>query len=188
MTITAIPTEWNGNEYRSKLEARWAIFLDALGFRHHYETQGFELTHDWSGRPGKFKYLPDIYIEDLRWWTEIKPVWSVFDCCRYLDAAMALMHAGTADGFLLLGEIPSDYHGDVYSPIVLRRGHDRRRLIASPWFTSGAYGEQASRELVPGFVDAEVANWLLRGQKIKACDQRFRDAMDRARCKRLGWA
>lgn len=36
-TIAAIPTVYNGVQYRSRLEARWAAFFDLLGWRHTYE-------------------------------------------------------------------------------------------------------------------------------------------------------
>lgn len=35
--ITAIPTVYNGTNFRSKLEARWAIVFDALGWTWEYE-------------------------------------------------------------------------------------------------------------------------------------------------------
>lgn len=36
-SIAAIPTEYNGRTYRSRLEARWAAFFDRLGWRAEYE-------------------------------------------------------------------------------------------------------------------------------------------------------
>ncbi|HZN76073.1 MAG TPA: hypothetical protein VFC00_30955 [Micromonosporaceae bacterium] len=68
--IKAIETEYKGHLMRSRLEARWAVFFDALGIPWHYEEQGYELP---SGR-----YLPDFRIEggalvgsaDL--WVEVK--------------------------------------------------------------------------------------------------------------------
>ena len=72
MFIKAIDTEYRGFRFRSRLEARWAVFLDAVGRRWDYEREGFELP---SGR-----YLPDFWlpIESDRhphagYWLEIKP-------------------------------------------------------------------------------------------------------------------
>lgn len=36
-TIKAHPTKYNGVQYRSRLEARWAAFFDLIGWQHEYE-------------------------------------------------------------------------------------------------------------------------------------------------------
>lgn len=64
MTIQAIETKYNGYRFRSRLEARWAVFFDAIGVRWEYEKEGFELP---SGR-----YLPDFWLSDQKCWIEIK--------------------------------------------------------------------------------------------------------------------
>jgi len=73
--IKAIETHYKGYRFRSRLEARWAVFFDALGIEWEYETEGFDL-----GKWGK--YLPDFWIKhsvkalaDDGWgfWVEIKP-------------------------------------------------------------------------------------------------------------------
>lgn len=53
--IKAIETIYKGYRFRSRLEARWAVFLDALGVRWEYEPEGFVLP---SGR----RYLPDFRV------------------------------------------------------------------------------------------------------------------------------
>lgn len=55
MTIKAIETEYNGYRFRSRLEARWAVFFDACGVRWEYEPEGFEL-------PNGMRYLPDFKL------------------------------------------------------------------------------------------------------------------------------
>lgn len=62
----SIPTFYSGNTFRSRLEARWAVFMDQLGVRWFYEYEGFELP---SGR-----YVPDFWLPDIDRWLEIKPV------------------------------------------------------------------------------------------------------------------
>jgi hypothetical protein len=52
--LKAIPTHYRGYHFRSRLEARWAVFFDALGLKWEYEPEGFELP---SGR-----YLPDFFV------------------------------------------------------------------------------------------------------------------------------
>jgi len=41
--VKAINTEYNGYRFRSRLEARWAVFFDALGIKYRYEVEGFDL-------------------------------------------------------------------------------------------------------------------------------------------------
>ena len=54
MHARAIETRYKGYRFRSRLEARWAVFFDALGLKWEYESEGFELP---SGR-----YLPDFKV------------------------------------------------------------------------------------------------------------------------------
>lgn len=64
MSIKPIETKYNGFKFRSRLEARWAIFLDMIGLRYEYEIEGFEMNG--------IRYLPDFYIPSLDRWFEIK--------------------------------------------------------------------------------------------------------------------
>lgn len=63
--IRAIPTMYRGVTFRSRLEARWAVFYDALGIGWHYEHEGYQLPSGW--------YLPDFWLPDLGCHVEIKP-------------------------------------------------------------------------------------------------------------------
>jgi hypothetical protein len=65
-TIKPIETEYKNYRFRSRLEARWAVFFDALGVEWEYEKEGFELSN------GE-KYLPDFWIKRPECWIEIKP-------------------------------------------------------------------------------------------------------------------
>lgn len=64
--IKAIETIYNGYKFRSRLEARWAVFFDAAGIKYEYETEGFELSDGT-------RYLPDFYLPDYDWYVEVKP-------------------------------------------------------------------------------------------------------------------
>lgn len=55
--IRAIPTRYAGRLFRSRTEARWAVFFDELGVEWEYEVQGFETSHG--------RYLPDFYLPKL---------------------------------------------------------------------------------------------------------------------------
>lgn len=63
--IRAIETQYKGYKFRSRLEARWAVFFDAVGFHWQYEPQGFS--------NGKLAYLPDFFVNELDMWLEVKP-------------------------------------------------------------------------------------------------------------------
>lgn len=65
-TIRAIETTYNGFAFRSRLEARWAVFFDALDLRFNYEQEGFKM-------PSGVWYLPDFYLPQVRMWAEVKP-------------------------------------------------------------------------------------------------------------------
>lgn len=62
-----IETIYKGYRFRSRLEARWAVFFDACDIQYEYEPEGFDLGD------GIF-YLPDFYIPDWNCFIEIKPI------------------------------------------------------------------------------------------------------------------
>lgn len=67
--IRAIETEYRGYRFRSRTEARWAVFFDSFGLDWEYEKEGFELP---SGR-----YLPDFWVQwghCFQAWIEVKGV------------------------------------------------------------------------------------------------------------------
>ena len=59
-----IETRFAGHRFRSRTEARWCVFFDALGVQWEYEPQGYIVR----GKP----YLPDFYIHDWQAWWEVK--------------------------------------------------------------------------------------------------------------------
>lgn len=66
LNIKPIETEYNGYLFRSRLEARWAVFFDAAGIEYQYETEGFVLQDGT-------RYLPDFYLPWFNCYVEIKP-------------------------------------------------------------------------------------------------------------------
>lgn len=72
MTIKAIETVYKGYKFRSRLEARWAVFFDAMGIEYQYELEGFDL-----GEAGW--YLPDFYLPESGWFVEVKPLGDISD-------------------------------------------------------------------------------------------------------------
>lgn len=63
-TIKPIETEYAGCRFRSRLEARWAVFFDRAEIRWEYELQGYQI----NGR----RYLPDFWLPELAYWVEVK--------------------------------------------------------------------------------------------------------------------
>ena len=70
--IKSIETAYNGYRFRSRLEARWAVFFDTAGIKYLYEPEGFDIGE------GTY-YLPDFYLPELKMWVEIKGVMSNSD-------------------------------------------------------------------------------------------------------------
>ena len=64
--LKPIDTRYNGYRFRSRLEARWAVFFDALGVKYEYEKEGYDL-----GEAGR--YLPDFWLQQVDMWAEVKP-------------------------------------------------------------------------------------------------------------------
>jgi hypothetical protein len=68
--IKAIDTEYKGYKFRSRLEARFAVYLDALNASWEYEKEGYSL-------PVNGNYLPDFLISSFpkcskQFWLEVK--------------------------------------------------------------------------------------------------------------------
>lgn len=59
MEIKPIETIYKGIKFRSRLEARWAVFFDACGVEWEYEPEGFKL-------PDGTCYLPDFKLKNVQ--------------------------------------------------------------------------------------------------------------------------
>src|SRR5512137_1785686 len=67
--LKPIETTYKGYRFRSRLEARWAVFFDLLGLQWEYEPEGFKL-------PSGAAYLPDFRVytpQGQECWYEVKP-------------------------------------------------------------------------------------------------------------------
>lgn len=74
-----IETHYNGYRFRSRLEARWAVFLSVLGVKYEYEHEGYVLSNgDW--------YLPDFWLPELDCFVEIKPTDIEYGCNEWEKA------------------------------------------------------------------------------------------------------
>lgn len=65
--IKVIQTKYKGILFRSRLEARWAVFLDKLNIKWFYEFEGYDLDGVW--------YLPDFWLPTFSggMFMEVKP-------------------------------------------------------------------------------------------------------------------
>lgn len=88
-SIPAIPTEYGGVNFRSRLEARWAAFFDLVQWEWHYEPVDFR------------GLIPDFVLlfDDARpIYVEVKPVW------RFpVDVAAELALTGCDEPILIVG-------------------------------------------------------------------------------------
>jgi hypothetical protein len=94
--IKAIETKYGGYKFRSRLEARWAVFFDALNVEWEYEKEGFDIAG--------VRYLPDFWLPSVKMWAEVKPE-------AHFDRASKnlCVQLGNLSGFdvLMLGGVPS---------------------------------------------------------------------------------
>jgi hypothetical protein len=99
--IKPIETVYAGCRFRSRLEARWAVFFDDLGIEWEYESQGYE------SRAGR--YLPDFWLPDMRHWAEVKGHFTPADLAKITGAIFDLrepIDKQVTPQLLILGPVP----------------------------------------------------------------------------------
>lgn len=98
MKIRPIETEYNGYKFRSRLEARWAVFFDQLGIDYEYELEGFQLND-------KLRYRPDFFLPkmDKGVYVEIK---ASIDSLTINDIKKMLTFIKSGNSLLLITGIP----------------------------------------------------------------------------------
>ncbi len=67
--IKARKTNYGGVLFRSRIEARWAVFLDSLGVEYDYEPFYEEVGNDYV----YYNYMPDFYLPKQEKFIEVKP-------------------------------------------------------------------------------------------------------------------
>ena len=144
--MKAIDTHYKGYRFRSRLEARWAVFFDALNLQWSYEEEGYKM-------PGGTYYLPDFKVTNLdgcvRFY-EIKPSGQTHD-----DKFASFRNQLTS--YCNSMECPeNDYldaallSGDPYE-FLIERGHPgllvcpRCGFIGEPAYGADVYGSNDSR-------------------------------------------
>ena len=101
MSIKPIETYYNGYRFRSRLEARWAVFFDAIGMQYEYEPEGFI---GWNG----LCYLPDFYLPAYNVYAEVKGSDEQLKMdADKLDGAIDWQSTPISEaGLIILGPIP----------------------------------------------------------------------------------
>jgi hypothetical protein len=125
----AIQTEYKGYQFRSRLEARWAVFFDHLGIEWTYEDQGYEVEGH--------RYLPDFWLPRAHCWVEVKGDPDGLRkehrrMCAILGANSPLRgFVAGHSALIVLGEIPAENHdGTVMHPVLHRRD---AALLSRTW-------------------------------------------------------
>lgn len=123
MDYKAIDTNFDGCRFRSRLEARWAMFFNRLRIKYDYEPQGFLVNVGDKQVP----YLPDFFLPDLQMWVEVKGFAGSLTT-SYVDLLASAVDYGGAlpgisnscdstRGLLILGPIPRfELIADKYTP------------------------------------------------------------------------
>jgi hypothetical protein len=139
--MKAIQTRYGGHHFRSRLEARWAVFFDSMEFDWDYEPEGFVLS---SGA----HYLPDFRVVSPQGhlhWYEIKPRHVVEDP-KFREFSGSVSHfsevgeeyvAPTQTATLLSGD-PMDWVESIYGEGAVPQGGVCPRCgILHTYFESG---------------------------------------------------
>jgi hypothetical protein len=123
--VQAIETQYAGYRFRSRLEARWAVFFDRAGIAWDYEPEGLIVP---VGRD-YIRYLPDFWVQTGHW-GEVKGHLEQKDLLRLLKIATGLSGCqtrGKAD-VVVFGNVPRE--GSCLWPVQL---HWHDELWAVPW-------------------------------------------------------
>lgn len=117
MIIQAIETRYAGHHFRSRLEARWAVFFNALGIKWEYEPQGYTVGRN------KIPYLPDFYLPELKAVVEVKGDAERLDLNLLADFLDGSRDAHTV---LVLGSIPKEDRLAIPTHLLLYQAFDVR--------------------------------------------------------------
>lgn len=170
--MKAIETVYKGYKFRSRLEARWAVFFDRCDVKWEYEKEGYDL-----GKSGK--YLPDFFLPDNNMFVEVKGEMPN-NTEEYCDKLRELRESDNA--VLLVIGLPTDAlkvlfawelgesSGGVYENEVSIVGIDDGKLIFRRMFDTGnrkvCYDSMFTKEIPThagvidyAFIDAKQARF-----------------------------
>lgn len=111
MKNNAIETEYKGYRFRSRTEARWAVFFDTLGIRWEYELQGYRVG------VRQVKYLPDFYMPEWDKFVEIKALKNI-ELSEVEKAGLLVQYEGKPVLMLLGQPWPGEYATRLIIPLL----------------------------------------------------------------------
>ena len=158
--LKPIETIYGNYRFRSRLEARWAVFFDVAGIEWRYEPEGFDLSEvqvpyepkDPELTTPPLWYLPDFYLPKQGYWIEIK---AQRPSPREVFMMRRLVMGTGKEGFI--------FWGDIRMPAEIMRSHRSEDFIdPSAWGysrheqpLSWSYSDLDFEELLdPGFAKA----------------------------------
>ncbi len=99
--MKALETKYRGINFRSRVEARWAIFMDEMKVKWIYEPEAYDLGDG-------LYYLPDFWLPGLKCFYEIKG-----DCPTHEEALKAMrLSAFTKHPVYIQFDFPTQPEGD----------------------------------------------------------------------------
>jgi len=120
--IKAIETWYKGIKFRSRLEAKWAVFFDACDIKWEYELEGYEIDGE--------KYLPDFYLPELDTYVEVKGQRPGYEQ-EILKLQKFIVWGGPIKQIVILSDLPnSKMWGLPHFPAY----HWHTRAVAAGWF------------------------------------------------------
>lgn len=136
--IKAIETIYDGYKFRSRLEARWAVFFKSLEIKYEYEPEGFML-------PSGAKYLPDFRVKcyGTRGIDDGDP----FDLYIEVKGNMTLEDADKIREFAY-GNLDNDEEYTIINPILIV-GNIPEKGCSWDSFSLGAYDEMNGIRIYP---------------------------------------
>lgn len=148
--IKAIETEYADCWFRSRLEARWAVFFDALGVTWEYEPEGF---HTSAGN-----YLPDFYLPAQKTWVEVKGDPAGMDLPRMASFSAEVfpnrLNEHWSPGMVVLGPVlRSDQVGSFLGVNSLSHANGGETQILSKTFDSEEIQEMR------GYAESKGVTW-----------------------------
>ena len=144
--IKAIETFYKGYHFRSRLEARWAVFFETLGIPWKYEVEGFE--REIFGET--MRYLPDFFLPN-RWGSggvyvevkgdinALKNNWEHHAQMHDYGGILPDFHNSrgkSTAGLLLLSEIPEASESKLYFHPIIQ--HDQGVVKSYAFFESNS--------------------------------------------------
>ncbi len=130
-TIKAKPTRYKDILFRSRLEAKWAVFFDVLGVQWQYEPE----YDDVEFHGFLVAYKPDFYLPDLDLWIEVKPT-----SLRQLSDGEIRKIVGWAHDYseiLVLSGAPTIPNDSTKPHFIFRYNHKKKevnRPVANVWW------------------------------------------------------